>query len=185
MQKGFTVWFTGLSGSGKKTLSSRVHLRLKELGVTNVEVLDGDDSRTFLTKGLGVTREDRDTSILRLGWVAELLTKHRVPTLVSAVSASRLARDEVRKMIEHTGGRGSFVEVFVDCPVEICSERDGKGAYSKARSGEMKHLAGVDEPYEEPHRPELHIKTDKTGADEAAEIVLDHLESQGLIEGRA
>jgi len=181
MQKGFTVWFTGLSSSGKKTLSSRVHLKLKELGVTNVEVLDGDDARVFLSKGLGVTKEDTDTGVLRLGWVAEILTKHRVPTLVSSVSASRFARDEVRKMIEHTGGKGSFVEVFVDCPVDVCSERDEKGAYTKARSGELKHLAGVDEPYEEPHRAELHIKTDHVGPEEASALILDHLRSHGLI----
>ncbi|MBI5643005.1 MAG: adenylyl-sulfate kinase [Deltaproteobacteria bacterium] len=182
MQKGFTVWFTGLSGAGKKTLSNMVHLRLKEKGVTNVEILDGDDARHYLSKGLGFTREDSDTNIQRLGWVAELLTRHRVPNLVSAVSANRTVREEVRKMIEHTGGKGSFIEVFVDCSVEVCEKRDSKGQYSKARSGELKHFIGIDEPYDTPHNPELRINTDKTAPEDGAQAVLRYLEEHGLIQ---
>ena len=127
MQKGFTIWFTGLSGAGKTTLSGLLHHQLQEKGVTNVEVLDGDALRTHLSKGLGFNREDTDTNILRIGWVAHLLTKNRVPNLVSAVSPYRGSRDEVRAMIERAAGAGSFVEVFVYFPAEVCEKRDVKG----------------------------------------------------------
>lgn len=181
MQKGFTIWFTGLSGAGKTTLSNLLHHQLQERGITNVEVLDGDSIRTHLSKGLGFTKEDRDTNIRRIGWVAQLLTKHRVPNLVSAISPYREVRDEVRKMIEHTGGSGSFIEVFVDCPVEVCEKRDVKGLYAKARKGELKQFTGIDDPYEPPHRPEVHIDTDKTPPEEGIEDIMNHLKSKGLI----
>lgn len=181
MQKGFTIWFTGLSGSGKTTLSNMLHHRLKEQGVTNVEVLDGDAVRTHLSKGLGFTKEDRDTNIRRIGWVSHLLTKHRVPNLVSAISPYREVRDEVRKMIEHAGGEGSFIEVFVDCPVAVCEERDVKGLYAKARKGEIRQFTGIDDPYEAPHRPEVHIRTDQLSPDEGVERILSHLKGKGLI----
>ncbi len=181
MQKGFTIWFTGLSGAGKTTLSSMLHHRLQEKGITNVEVLDGDVVRTHLSKGLGFTKEDRDTNIRRIGWVAQLLTKHRVPNLVSAISPYREVRDEVRKMVEHAGGPGSFVEVFVDCPVSVCEERDVKGLYAKARKGEIKQFTGVDDPYETPHRPEVHIRTDQTGVEPGVALILEHLSKKGLL----
>ena len=181
LQRGFTIWFTGLSGAGKTTLSNLVHHRLQEKGITNVEVLDGDVIRTHLSKGLGFTKEDRDTNIRRIGWVAQLLTKHRVPNLAAAISPYREVRDEVRKMVEHAGGKGSFIEVFVDCPVEVCEGRDVKGLYAKARRGELKQFTGVDDPYEPPHNPEVHVRTDKLTPEEGAEAILGHLRKNGLI----
>jgi adenylylsulfate kinase len=180
-KKGFTVWFTGLSGSGKTTISNLVHHRLKLLGVTNVEVLDGDVVSAELTTGHGFTREDLDTGVIRLGWLAHILTKHGIPNLVAAVSPGRTARGEVRKMVEAKGGPGSFIEVFVDCPLSVCEERDVRGMYSKARAGEIQHLTGVDSPYEPPHNPEVSIRTDRSSPEEGAETVLTHLKAKGLI----
>ena len=181
MQKGFTIWFTGLSGAGKTTLSNMLHHQLQEKGITNVEVLDGDVVRTHLSKGLGFTKEDRDTNIRRIGWVAQLLTKHRVPNLVSAISPYREVRDEVRKMVEHAGGAGTFIEVFVDCPVEVCETRDVKGLYAKARKGEIKQFTGVDDPYECPHKPEVHINTDQASVEEGVSRIIEHLAKKGLV----
>jgi len=183
MQRGFTIWFTGLSGSGKTTLSNLLHHRLQDKGITNVEVLDGDVVRTHLSKGLGFSKEDRDTNIRRIGWVAHLLTKHRVPNLVAAISPYREVREEVRQMIEHAGGRGAFVEVFVDCPVEECEKRDTKGLYAKARRGELKQFTGVDDPYEHPHRPEVHIRTDMNAPEDGVQMIMRHLKEHGLISG--
>jgi adenylylsulfate kinase len=182
MQKGFTIWFTGLSGAGKTTLSDLLHHTLQQKGVTNVEVLDGDVVRAHLSKGLGFTKEDRDTNIRRIGWVAHLLTKHRVPNLVSAISPYRDVRDEVRKMIEHAGGKGAFIEVYVDCPVEVCEKRDVKGLYKKARKGEIRMFTGVDDPYEHPQNPEIHIRTDRTAPEEGIQRILEYLMSRGLIQ---
>lgn len=179
MQKGYTIWFTGLSGAGKTTLSNLVHHRLQEKGITNVEVLDGDVVRTHLSKGLGFTKEDRDTNIRRIGWVAHLLSKHRIPNLVSAISPYRDVRNEVRKMIEHAGGR--FVEVFVDCPVEVCEKRDIKGLYAKAKKGEIKQFTGVDDPYEPPNAPEVHLRTDLNSPEECADQIVGYLRKSGLI----
>ena len=181
MRKGFTVWFTGLSGAGKTTLSSLLHHQLQDKGITNVEVLDGDVVRTHLSKGLGFTKEDRDTNIRRIGWVAHLLTKNKVPNLVSAISPYRDVRDEVRKMVEQTAGEGTFIEVFVDCPVEVCEGRDVKGLYAKARKGEIRQFTGIDDPYEAPHRPEDHIRTDHVTARQGVEMILGHLAGKGLV----
>ncbi|WKZ32651.1 MAG: adenylyl-sulfate kinase [Thermodesulfobacteriota bacterium] len=181
MQRGYTIWFTGLSGAGKTTLSNLLHHKLQENGITNIEILDGDIVRTHLSKGLGFTKEDRDTNIRRIGWVAHLLTKHRVPNLVSAISPYREVRSEVRKMIEHAGGAGAFIEVFVDCPVEVCEERDVKGLYAKARKGEIKQFTGIDDPYEAPHNPEVHIRTDQLTTEEGVGLILKHLAGKGFI----
>lgn len=175
MQKGFAIWFTGLSGAGKTTLSNLVHNRLQAKGITNVEVLDGDVVRMNLSKDLGFTKKDRETNIRRIGWVVRLLIKHNVPTLVSAISPYRDIRDEIRKMIEHTGGVGSFIEVFVDCPLEICEKRDVKGLYAKARSGELKNFTGINDPYEEPQNSEIHIKAGQVTPEEGAELILNYL----------
>lgn len=180
-QKGFTIWFTGLSGAGKTTISNGVHRRLQEAGVTNVEVLDGDVVSTELMTGHGFTREDLDTGVLRLGWLAHILTKHGIPNLVASVSPGRKAREEVRKMVEGKGGAGSFVEVYVDCPLEVCEERDVRGVYSKAKGGEIQHLTGVDTPYEPPHNPEVRIRTDVGTPEDGVEVVLGHLKDKGLI----
>lgn len=178
---GFTLWFTGLSGAGKTAVSDSLHHRLQEGGILNVEVLDGDVVRTHLSKGLGFSKEDRDTNIRRIGWVAQLLTKHKVPNLIAAISPYRAVRDEVRKMVEEVGGEGSFIEVFVDCPVEVCEERDVKGLYAKARSGEIKQFTGISDPYEHPLNPEIHLKTDKGTVDDARDQVLSYLEVKGLV----
>lgn len=178
---GFTVWFTGLSGSGKTTLSNLVHHTLQKEGVVNVEVLDGDIVRTHLSKGLGFSKEDRDTNIRRIGWVAQLLTKHKVPNMAAAISPYRAIRQEVREMVESVGGEGSFVEVFVDCPVEVCEQRDVKGLYAKARSGEIKQFTGVSDPYEPPLKPEIHIETHKSSPDEGSDMIIEYLKANGLL----
>ncbi len=180
-RKGFTVWFTGLSGSGKTTLSNLLHHRLQTLGITNVEVLDGDVVRTHLSRGLGFSKQDRDTNIRRIGWVAQLLTKHGVPNLVAAISPYREVREEVREMVERVGGKGSFIEVFVDCPIEVCEKRDVKGLYARARRGEIKNFTGIDDPYEPPLNPELHLRTDSSTPEECTEKILQHLRAKGLI----
>jgi adenylylsulfate kinase len=151
-QKGFTVWFTGLSGAGKSTLAEMLfhELRRREL---RVEILDGDVVRTNLSKGLGFSREDRDTNILRIGFVANLLTRNGVATIVSAVSPYRDARNQCRAAIK------DFVEVFVHATVDECAKRDVKGLYEKARAGQIKGFTGVDDPYEEPQSPEIYIDT--------------------------
>lgn len=167
---GFTIWFTGLSGAGKTTLSRHVHEALRDRGILNVEILDGDVVRTHLSKGLGFSKADRDTNIKRIGWVCHLLTKHGVPTMAAAISPYRDIREEVRKMI------GRFVEVYVKCPVEVCEERDVKGLYKKARMGEIQHFTGIDDPYEEPLNPEVIVETDKETIEESVSKIIRKLE---------
>jgi len=168
--RGFTLWFTGLSGSGKTTVSNRVHLRLQEMGVTNVEILDGEAVMRHLYDGHGFTREDVNRDTLRIGWVAHLLARNGVPSLVAAVSPFRESRDEVRSMVEHASGPGSFVEVHVDCPPEVCRERNPGGPAEDAG-----------EPYEPPHHPEVLLKTDASTPDECAERVIEFLTEKGLV----
>lgn len=174
-RKGFTIWFTGLSGAGKTTLSHHVHEALRDRGILNVEILDGDVVRTHLSKGLGFSKADRDTNIRRIGWVCYLLTKHGIPNMAAAISPYRDVREEVRKMI------GRFVEVYVKCPIEVCELRDVKGLYKKARTGEMKHFTGIDDPYEEPLNPEVVVETDKETVYESAMKVMAELEKLGLV----
>src|SRR5436853_6151835 len=145
-QKGFTLWFTGLSGSGKSTLSCMVEEELRQRGL-RVEVLDGDVVRTNLSKGLGFSKEDRDTNIRRIGFVCHLLSRNGVAAIAAAISPYREVRDEVRQMI------GDFVEVYVRCPVDVCASRDVKGLYAKAMAGEIPGFTGVSDPYEEPLNP--------------------------------
>jgi adenylylsulfate kinase len=171
--RGFTLWFTGLSGSGKTTISEIVEHELRNR-VRKVEVLDGDIVRTNLSKGLGFSREDRDTNVLRIGFVADLLTRNGVGVIVSAISPFKEVRDQVR----HNIGE-DFIEIFVDAPLEVCAERDVKGLYKKAFSGEIPQFTGVSDPYEAPETPELHIKTDEEDAQESAKRVIDHLEKLG------
>ncbi|AHY46161.1 apsK: adenylylsulfate kinase [Rubrobacter radiotolerans] len=174
-KRGFTLWFTGLSGAGKTTISEIVELELqRRLG--GVEVLDGDVVRTNLSKGLGFSREDRDTNVLRIGFVANLLTRNGVGVIVSAISPFKEARDEVRDMIGE-----DFIEVFIDAPVEVCAERDVKGLYAKAFSGEIPQFTGVSDPYEAPVDPELHIHTDRESKGESAQRVIDYLEQAGYL----
>lgn len=174
--RGFTLWFTGLSGAGKTTISEIVERELRERR-GNIEVLDGDIVRTNLSKGLGFSREDRDTNILRIGFVANLLTRNGVGVIVSAISPYKEARDQVRREI----GEG-FLEVFIDCPVEVCAERDVKGLYAKAYAGEIKEFTGVSDPYEPPAAPELTVKTNEEEPRESARKVIGKLEELGYLE---
>jgi adenylylsulfate kinase len=176
-QKGFTLWYTGLSGSGKTTCSEQVAKELRARGL-KVEQLDGDVVRENLSKGLGFSREDRDTNIRRIGFVCDLLSRNNVIAIASAISPYRSTRDEVRAM--HKNGN-AFVEVYVDCPVEVCEQRDVKGLYAKARAGIIKEFTGVSDPYEPPANPEVTIATHQESLEESVEKILSYLEGQGLI----
>ena len=174
-QRGFTLWFTGLSGAGKTTVSEIVEKELKERGL-RVEVLDGDIVRTNLSKGLGFSREDRDTNVLRIGFVSDLLTRNGVGVIVSAISPFKEIRDQVRRNIGD-----DFIEIFVDAPLEVCAERDVKGLYKKAFAGEIPQFTGVSDPYEPPASPELHIKTHEEEPNESARRVVARLEELGYL----
>jgi adenylylsulfate kinase len=178
MSKGFTLWFTGLSGAGKTTIAEIVGPELERRGLA-VEYLDGDVVRTHLSKGLGFSKEDRDTNIERIGWVASRLTRHGAAVLVSAISPYEETRQKARELVEE---HGQFVEVFVATSVEECARRDVKGLYEKAFSGEIKEFTGVSDPYEEPVNPELRIDTEAHEPDESAQIVVEKLAELGLVE---
>ena len=175
---GFTVWFTGLSGAGKSTIANIVGPELEERGFV-VEYLDGDVVRTHLSKGLGFSKEDRDTNIERIGWVASRLTRHGGAVLVSAISPYEETRRKARSLVEEFG---TFVEVFVEASVEACAERDVKGLYAKAFSGEIKEFTGVSDPYEAPTQPELVLQTEDETPIESGQRVLAKLEELGLVE---
>ncbi len=167
--RGFTLWFTGLSGSGKTTLSRQVEEILLERGL-KVEVLDGDVVRTNLSKGLGFSKEDRDTNIRRIGFVCNLLTRNDVVAIAAAISPYREIREENRKLI------GSYVEVFCKCPLDTLKERDPKGLYKKVAAGEIKHFTGVDDPYDDPVDPEVLVETDKESEEESVAKIIKTLE---------
>jgi len=173
--KGFTLWFTGLSGAGKTTISKIVEEQLRERG-SKVEVLDGDVVRENLSKGLGFSKEDRDTNIRRIAFVADLLSRNGVPVITAAISPYREIRDEARGVM---GDR--FIEVYVKASVEVCAERDVKGLYEKAFRGEIKEFTGVSDPYEPPLNPELTLDTEQDSAEEDAAKVLTLLEERQLI----
>ena len=174
LDRGFTLWFTGLSGAGKTTIAEIVERELRQrLGT--VEVLDGDIVRTNLSKGLTFSREDRNTNVLRIGFVANLLTRNGVGVIVSAISPFKEARDQVRRRII------DFVEVFVDAPLEVCAERDVKGLYKKAFSGEIPQFTGVSDPYEAPNAPDLVLKTAEEEPHESAQRVIEKLEFFGYL----
>ncbi len=172
---GFTVWFTGLSGAGKSTLAEMLEDELRKRGL-KVEMLDGDVVRTNLSKGLGFSKEDRDTNILRIGFVAQLLTRNGVATIVSAISPYREARNKCREMI------GDFVEVFVSAPLDVCIERDVKGLYKQAIAGDIPSFTGVSDPYEPPDKPDLVLETDLMSKEECLQLILDKLQERGYIE---
>ncbi|MBD2016710.1 adenylyl-sulfate kinase [Microcoleus sp. FACHB-53] len=171
-QPGVTVWFTGLSGAGKTTISRAVGNRLKSYG-QKLEILDGDVVRLNLCKGLGFSKEDRDENIRRVGFVAGLLTRNQVTVLVSAISPYREIRQEVRERI------GNFVEVYVNAPLQVCEQRDVKGLYKKARAGEIKNFTGIDDPYEPPFNPDVECRTDLETVEESVSKVLAKLRELG------
>ena len=172
--EGFTLWFTGLSGSGKTTIAKIVEAELRARGL-RVERLDGDIVRQSLTRDLGFSKEDRDKNIERVTFVAKLLSRNGVAVIASFISPYRAARARARA--ETT----NFIEVYVKCPIEVCIERDVKGLYAKALAGEIKGFTGIDDPYEEPENPELTIETDKESPEESAARILRYLEERGLI----
>jgi adenylyl-sulfate kinase len=172
--RGFTLWLTGLSGAGKTTLARLVEAELKSRGY-KVEVLDGDLMRTNLSKGLGFSKEDRDENIRRIGFVCHLLTRNDVIAIAAAISPYRDVRQQVRRQI------GSFVEVYVKCPIQVLIERDTKGLYKKALAGEIIHFTGVDDPYEEPLDPELVIETHLEPPESSAARIITKLEEMRLI----
>jgi adenylylsulfate kinase len=174
-EKGFTLWFTGLSGSGKTTITNVLVKELRKRDVP-LEVLDGDIVRENLSKGLGFSKEDRDTNIRRIAFVANLLSRNGVPVITAAISPYKEIRNEAREMMDDR-----FVEAYVKASVEVCEQRDVKGLYAKARSGEIKEFTGVSDPYEPPESPELVLETESQSPEESAGQILDYLEERGLI----
>jgi adenylylsulfate kinase len=174
---GFTLWFTGLSGSGKTTIAHLVGPALDERGCI-VEYLDGDTVRTNLSKGLGFSKEDRDTNIERIGWVASRLTRHGVAVIAAAISPYEEIRQKNRALVEEFG---RYVEVYVGASVEECARRDVKGLYAKAFAGEIKGFTGVDDPYEIPTDPDVALDTEQLTPAQAAGVVIDKLEQLGLV----
>jgi adenylylsulfate kinase len=174
MSEGVTIWFTGLSGSGKSTIARALEKRLRAAG-RRVEILDGDVVRTNLSKGLGFSKEDRDTNIKRIGFVCHLLTRNGVIAISAAISPYRAVRDFNRNLI------GSFFEVYAKCSLDECEKRDVKGLYKKARAGEIKGFTGVDDPYEEPLEAEVVCETDKQTVEQSVEQVLKALEEHGYL----
>jgi adenylylsulfate kinase len=172
--RGFTLWFTGLSGSGKSTLATYLTPIFIERGKL-VEILDGDELRENLSKGLGFSKEDRDTNIRRIGYVANLLSRNGVVSICAAISPYKSVRDEIRTLSK------TFVEVYVEAPLEIVEERDTKGLYKKARAGIIKNFTGISDPYEAPEEPEVLVDTSRESIEESAEKVLAFLRKRGLV----
>ena len=177
LQRGVTVWFTGLPSSGKSTLARVLERNFRQWGL-KCELLDGDVIRTNLSKGLGFSREDRDLNIKRIGFVAHLLTRNDVIAICSAISPFREPRDDNRRLI------GNFVEVYVKCSVDECEKRDVKGLFKKARAGEIKGFTGVDDPYEEPLHAEVVCETEHQTPEESAEQVMKKLEELGYLKAQ-
>jgi adenylyl-sulfate kinase len=174
MSKGFTLWFTGLSGAGKSTLATLLEQDLRARG-RKVEVLDGDVVRTHLSKGLGFSKADRDANIRRIGWVCQVLSRNDVVAIAAAISPYREVRDELRQMI------GDFVEVYVDCPLDVLVERDTKGLYKRALAGEIGQFTGVSDPYEPPLAPEITIYSDRETPKHSAARIVARLEELGYL----
>ncbi len=173
-QGGVAVWFTGFSGAGKSTIANALTEELNSRGY-NLEMLDGDEIRENLTKDLGFSKEDRDTNIRRIGFVAKLLVRNGVIVLVPVISPYRAIREEMRQQI------GNFVEVFVNAPLSVCEERDVKGLYKKARAGEIKQFTGIDDPYEPPTNPEVECRTDLEKLSESIDKIVNKLTELGHI----
>jgi adenylyl-sulfate kinase len=174
VSEGFTLWFTGLSGAGKSTISTMVAQRLRERGL-RVELLDGDIVRTNLSKGLGFSKEDRDENVRRIGFVCELLSRHGVAAIAAAISPYRAIRDEVRSKT------ANFVEVYVECPLDTLVQRDVKGLYKKAIAGEIENFTGVSDPYEPPLNPEVVVKTSQETPEQSVAAIMAKLEALGYL----
>jgi adenylyl-sulfate kinase len=174
--EGFTVWLTGLSGAGKSTIATRLEQELRARG-RGVEVLDGDVVRTHLSKGLGFSKEDRDTNILRIAFVASLLTRHGVSVVTAAISPYEGARRQARELI----GSDAFLEVYARCELEELVRRDVKGLYKKALAGEIAHFTGVSDPYEEPRAPDVVVDTAQETVEESVAKILLALEARGYL----
>ena len=172
IERGVTVWLTGLSGAGKSTIATHVARHLSDRGHA-VEVLDGDIVRQNLSAGLGYSKDDRDTNIRRIGFVAEMLTRHGVLVFVAAISPYRSVREEVEHRI------GNYVEIHVHCPIDVLVERDGKGLYRRALAGEIDHFTGVSDPYEEPAHPHLRLDTSTEPVEASVAKVLALLQDRG------
>jgi len=174
-QQGACIWFTGLSGSGKSSTADVLVSLLMEYG-KQITILDGDVIRTHLSKGLGFSKEDRDTNILRIGFVASEIVRHAGVVICAAISPYRAIRNEVRKMVGD-----NFVMVYMDTPIDVCEQRDSKGLYAKARRGEIQGFTGVDDPYEPPIEPEITLHTLDTTLDENAHLIIEYLKVQGFL----
>jgi len=179
IDKGLTLWFTGLSGSGKSTLATYLTPKLKELG-KKVEILDGDEVRENLSKGLGFSKEDRDTNIRRIGFVANMLARNGVVAITAAISPYRDVRNEIRSKAQ-----AAFVEVYCECPLDVLEDRDTKGLYKKAKAGIIKNFTGISDPYEAPENPEVTVDTSKETIEESAEKILALLRKRGLLPATA
>lgn len=175
-QKPCILWFTGLSGSGKSTIANAVESVLHKRG-KHTYLLDGDNIRMGLNKGLGFSDEDRIENIRRIGEVAKLFADAGMIVLTAFISPFRNERDMVRSLVE----KGEFIEVFIDTPLEVCEQRDPKGLYKKARQGEIQNFTGIDSPYEAPLKPEIAIKNDKISVEEVVRQIIDHLETKGYL----
>ncbi|WP_375773023.1 adenylyl-sulfate kinase [Archangium gephyra] len=176
-QRGFIVWFTGMSGAGKSTLSTAVRNQLQ--ATRSVEVLDGDEVRTFLSRGLGFTRPDREENIRRIGYVARVLARHRVAVISAAISPYRESRNEVRRLASEAGI--PFIEVYAQASLDALVHRDVKGLYKKALAGEIPHFTGISDPYEPPESPEVTVRTDSETVEAGVERILATLRARGLI----
>ena len=176
MHEGFTLWFTGLSGAGKSTLAQQVANYLRDHRC-KCEVLDGDEVRTHLSKGLGFSKEDRDTNIRRIGYVCSLLARNGAIAISAAISPYKDVRGEVRSMHRH------FVEVYVQCPLDALVERDVKGLYKKALAGEIKNFTGISDPYEAPDNPDILVNSASETVEESTEKILNYLRHKSLIDG--
>ncbi len=177
-QRGATIWFTGLSGSGKSTIAVALEQALYDLGKLSYR-LDGDNVRLGINKNLGFSGEDRKENIRRIGEVAKLFGDAGTIALSSFISPYKADRDEVREL--HEAAKLDFVEVFVDCSLEVAERRDPKGLYRKARAGQIKNFTGIDDPYEPPASPEIHLKSDEMTVEEEVKAVIDYLTDNGII----